>query len=147
MDASRWTCCGLSFEQKQPVGNLKKLLLSSLLLLALVPAYAEDPAVQIIGPFGTLNNRDNSAAIPDNMAQDLLNVDITPGGKSFKKRRGYGQAFATTITTSPIHGTYEFYDTSGNDITLAFNDTYLTASVNGASPTVVYSTGDRKSVV
>lgn len=124
-----------------PVFFLKKALLPFLFVSFLGGAYAEDPAQLIIGPFGTLNNRDNSAAISDNMAQDLLNVDISPGGKSFKKRKGYGQAFATTVTTSAIHGTFEFYDTSGNDITLAFNDTYLTSSVNGAAPTIVFSTG------
>lgn len=121
--------------------NLKKLFFLSFFLIPIVFVRADDPAQQIIGPFGTLNNRDNSAAIGDNMAQDLLNVDITPGGKSFKKRRGYGQAFATTVTTSAIHGTYEFYDSAGNDVTLAFNDFYLTSSINGASPTVISSTG------
>lgn len=120
---------------------MKKLLLSVILFGSLGLIHADDPSQQVIGPFGTLNNRDNSAAIADNMSQDLLNVDITPGGKSFKKRKGYGQAFALTVATSPVHGTYEFFDSNGNDIALAANDTYLMASIAGASPTVLFSNG------
>lgn len=93
-----------------------------------------------IGPFGGLNDADNSLIIPSNMAQSLLNVDVTPGGKSIKKRKGYAQSFATLFTTSPVHGTYSFYDASGNDVVLAFNDKYLTASVAGGTATSIMST-------
>lgn len=101
--------------------------------------FAQD--TQVIGPFDCgLNNTDNSASIPANCAQDLLNVDLSLGGRSVKKREGYGLAYALGITTSPPHGIYDFYDLSGNDIALAFNDVYMTAVVNGGSPTVLSST-------
>lgn len=128
-------------QQDQPVRLLKKLLISLFLICSSALIYADDQTEQIIGPFGTLNNRDTSATIADTQAQDLLNVDLTPGGKSFKKRKGYGQAFATAVTTSPIHGTYDFFDSNGNDIALAFNDTYLTTSISGASPVSLFSNG------
>lgn len=79
--------------------------------------------------------------IPANKAQDLLNVDVTPGGKSVKKRRGYGLSATLAITTSAVHGIYNFFDGSGNNIDLYFNDTRLSASINGGSPSVVNSTG------
>lgn len=128
-------------QQNQPIRLLKKLLLSLLLVCSSALIYADDPTEQIIGPFGTLNNRDTSATIADSQSQDLLNVDLTPGGKSFKKRKGYGQSFATAITSSPIHGTYDFFDSNGNDIALAFNDVYLTASISGASPVSLFTNG------
>lgn len=111
------------------------------LLAALLssPLCAEDVSRGVIGPFGGLNNSDSAIIIPANAAQDLLNVDITPGGKSVKKRKGYAQSFATAITTSAVHGTYAFYDSSGNDVVLAFNDTRLAASVAGASPSTIMS--------
>jgi hypothetical protein len=43
----------------------------------------------------------------------LLNVDVTPGGRSVKKRRGYGLSATLAVTTSPVHGIYDFYDASG----------------------------------
>lgn len=120
---------------------MKKLLLFLTIIYSSALIYADDAAEQVIGPFGTLNNRDTSATIADFQAQDLLNVDLTPGGKSFKKRKGYGQAFATAITTSPIHGTYDFFDSNGNDIALVFNDSYLTASISGANPGSLFTNG------
>lgn len=96
---------------------------------------------QSIGPFLGINNTDNPAVIPASNAQDLLNVDLSLGGKSIFKRSGYGLAYALTIATSPVHGVYDFYDSAGNEISLAFNDAYLTSSISGASPTVIFSTG------
>lgn len=75
------------------------------------------------------------------MAQDLLNVEVTPGGKSVRKRKGLGLAYTLPISTSPVHGIYSFYDSSGNDVSLFFNDSYLTSSVSGGSLTTLFSTG------
>lgn len=101
----------------------------------------EDWQPQVIGPFGTLNNSDNSYAIPSTSAQDLLNIDLLPEGKSFKKRDGYSTAFTLAITTAATHGVYKFFDSSGNEVALFFNDTRITSSVNGGAATVIYSTG------
>lgn len=116
---------------------IKKLII---VLFLTSPAFGIEK--QIIGPFdGGLNNQDNSSTIGENQAQDLLNVDLSLGGKSVKKREGYGLAYALTYTTSATHGIYDFYDNSGNDIALAFHDVYMTSVVNGGSATVLMSTG------
>lgn len=120
------------------IRSLSKYLLAVFLSF---PVFAEDWIPQVIGPFGTLNNRDSSYAIGADKAQDLLNVNITEGGKSVVKRKGYGTAFTLSVTTSPVHGVYTFFDSNGNTIDLYFNDTRMSASVSGASPTVVFSTG------
>ncbi len=96
---------------------------------------------QAIGPFSGLNNADNPATIPADKAQDLLNVDLSLGGRSVKKREGYGLAYALSITTSPVHGVYEFFDASGNDVALSFNDSRMTSSINGGAISVLFSSG------
>lgn len=103
-------------------------------------APCEDRLFQGIGPFGGINNTDNPLVIGENQAQNLLNVDITPGGKSVKKRSGYGLAYSLSHTTSTAHGTHFFYNSSGNDVALFFNDRDVSASVNGGQPTVLTST-------
>ena len=120
---------------------MKKLLLLSLTLLSLSFARAEDWLPQAIGPFLGLNNRDNSYAIPAANASDLLNVNVTPGGKSVYKRKGYAAAFTLAIATSAVHGIYTFFDSGGNTVDLYANDTRLNASVSGAQPTVLFSNG------
>lgn len=124
------------------MGSLKSLSLSVIAAAILcAPALAADTVDQTIGPFGTVNNYDNAYTIPANKAQDALNVDVTPGGKSVKKRAGFAQAFALTVTTSPVHGVHFFYDSNGNDVALFFNDCHMTSSVNGGSTAVLFSTG------
>jgi hypothetical protein len=125
------------------MGSFKSLSLKLVALVALlsVPALAADTVDQTIGPFGTVNNYDNPYVIGADKAQDALNVDVTPGGKSVKKRAGFAQAFALTVTTSAVHGVYYFYDLSGNDIALFFNDRYMTSSINGGTSSVLFSTG------
>ena len=119
---------------------MKKLLLIGALFLGLGIAKAADEVPLVVGPFGTLNNYDSSLAIPSSKAQDLLNVELAPGGASVKKRRGYEVGYTLTITTSPTHGTYRFYDINSNEVMLFFNDRYMSVSINGANPTVLSST-------
>jgi hypothetical protein len=117
---------------------VKKLLLA--LTLFAFPCYAEDFALQAIGPFSTLNNTDNPLILPADKAADLLNCDITPNGKSVKKRRGYAQAFALTFSSWPVHGVYNFYESGGSDVSLFFHSRQITSSIGGGSATVLYST-------
>lgn len=121
-----------------------KLAALALFLAASQPFFchlaAEDSIPQTIGPFSGLNNTDSSLVIPSGAAQDLLNVDITPGGKSFKKRKGYATAYTLGISTSPVHGVHNFYDSNGSIVELFGNDRRLTGSVNGGSPSVIIST-------
>lgn len=108
------------------------------------PAFAgEDWQAQPIGPFSGLNNRDNSFAIPAGNAQDLLNVNITPGGKSFYKRKGYGTSYTEPVSTSATHGVYTFFDANGNTVDLYSNDTYLVSLINGLTSTTLLTTAPR----
>jgi len=109
--------------------------------LACTCLFAVDYGVHTIGPYGTLNDVDNPLVIPSNKAQDLLNVDLSPDGKMVKKRKGYASVFSLTHSTSALHGLYNFYNTGGNDVSLFFHDNEMAASVNGASETVLFTTG------
>lgn len=122
------------------MGNIKKL---SLGLILLFPScvWSEEVAQQIVGPFGTLNNADSPFIIPSDMAQDLLNVDLSPGGRSILKRKGYATAFTLGVSSAAVHGVYNFYDASGNEVALFFNDRYISASINGLAPTVLLGSG------
>lgn len=121
---------------------IKKALL--LLTLAVPVLAVEDSTpVQMISPFGTLNNQDDPMVLPDNTAQDLLNVEITDQGRSVRKRRGLGLAYTLPVTTSPVHGIYSFYNTAGNDVSLFFNDHHMTSSVNGTALVTLFSTGTK----
>lgn len=116
------------------------LILPVALALATIAAYGEVKQ-QVIGPFGTLNNTDNSYTIPSDRSPDLLNVDLSPGGKSVKKRSGYGIAFTLSNSTSPVKYVYNFFNSAGSSVDLYFNDTNMEASISGASPSVIFSTG------
>lgn len=98
---------------------------------------ADDLSYLPITPYGTLNNTDNSLIIPNTKAQDLLNVNIAPGGASVKKRDGYDIVYALSVPTSPVHGVHYFYDSGGNDVALFFNDNRVSASIGGASVATV----------
>ncbi len=118
---------------------MKKLLLAGLLAFGSLAYAAETP--NVIGPFLGVNNTDNPATIPAPNAQDALNVDLSLGGRSVKKREGYGLQATLAITTSPVHGVYRFFDGTGNDVALFFNDTRMTSSINGGTPAVIFSNG------
>lgn len=117
---------------------MKKFLFIPLLFLSPLSRALD---VQVIGPFSGLNNTDNSTTIPNEKAQDLLNVDLSLGGRSIKKREGYGLAYALTTATSPVHGVYDFYDSNGNDVAISFNEYRMTSVINGGSATVLMTTG------
>ena len=87
--------------------------------------------MQPIGPFGGLNTNISQEAIDSNQSPDLLNVDISLGGKSVKKRQGYGVDTTLSISTRAVHNLYKFFDSSGNEVRLAFNDIQVNSSVNG----------------
>jgi len=116
---------------------VKKLLLFALLALPNICLADQE----VIGPFGGLNNTDNSFIIPANQSQDLLNVDLSDGAKSIKKRKGYATAFTLSNTVSPLHGIYTFYDSNGATVDLFFNGQNMNVSVSGTTPVVYFSTG------
>lgn len=112
---------------------IKKLALIGLTLLFPSLLLAESEQTQVIGPFGTLNTTDSPAILGANQAQDMLNVDISPGGKSVRKREGFALDTTFTTSTGPVHGAYKFFDSSGNEVRLVGQDDGLRASVSGAA--------------
>jgi hypothetical protein len=121
---------------------LKKRLLIASLFLGLVNfSKADDIIYQSIGPYGGLNNTDSPIVIPANKAQDLLNVEVSLTGKSVLKRKGYALFSNLSITTSPVHGVHNFFDSSGNSVDLYFNDSRMSSSIGGGAVAVIFSTG------
>jgi hypothetical protein len=115
---------------------VKAVLKSAFCLFALSGLlYADQIA---ISQFKGLNNNENSLIIDPSEAQDLLNIDVTPGGKSFKKRSGYG-VFKALGTGQAIHGGYHFFDSTGNDVQVWGSSTSLYGIVASASPTQLVS--------
>lgn len=106
---------------------IKKILLS---LLLFSPVFGDQVAVS---KFGTLNNNNSPPTISPEMAQDLLNVDITPGGLSVKKRMGYG-VYKALATGQAMHGGYHAFDSSGNDYQLWGSSTSLFGIVSDGTP-------------
>lgn len=122
---------------------LKKLIFAfNLVALGTVLCRADDVLqLQPVGPFGGLNTNISQEAIDATQSPDLLNVDIALGGKSVKKRQGYGIDTTLTIATSAVHNLYKFFDSSGNEVRLAFNDQKVNSSINGAAWSVILTTG------
>lgn len=87
-----------------------------------------------INQFSGLDSQDPPNALQPNQSQDLLNVRLQPGGRSVKKRDGYG-LFQTlnAISTATVHGGYHFQKATGSDVQLWGSDTGLYASVSDAS--------------
>lgn len=102
---------------------------------------AEDYQVFPCGPFGTLNNTDNPIMVPNTMAQDLLNVEISKDGRYVKKREGYSVSNTLAVTGSAVHGIYNFKNLAGQNVSLFFNDDNISASVNDGATTIIYSSG------
>lgn len=113
-----------------------KLIVGPLIALFASPIFADQVAVS---SFKYLNSNENSVIIDPSEAQDLLNVDITPGGKSIKKRPGYG-LYKTVFTPSAgIHGGYHFFDSTGNDVQIWGSSVSLKGIVADATPTTLVS--------
>lgn len=114
----------------------KTVVISLLLCLGGPFLFADQIAVS---SFKYLNSNENSTIIDPAEAQDLLNVDITPSGKSVKKRLGYG-LYKTVFTPSiGVHGGYHFFDSAGNDVQLWGSSVSLKGIVADATPNTIVS--------
>lgn len=110
---------------------LKSVFLASLLsILGGLNLQADQIAVN---SFKYLNSNENPTIIDSAEAQDLLNVDITPGGKSVKKRAGYG-LYKRFNDSTGMHGGYHAFDATGNDYQLWGSSTALFGIVADATP-------------
>lgn len=114
--------------------NLQGLVLG-LFALGLTPLHAEQIG---ISGFKYLNKNDNSMTLDAEQAQDLLNVDIRPNGKSVKKREGYG-LYKDLVTSQGVHGGHHFFDTSGNDVQIWGSSTSLFGIVGDGAATQLVS--------
>lgn len=76
--------------------------------------YADQIAVS---DFKYLNSNQNSTIIDPAAAQDLLNVNVSPGGKSVLKRQGYG-VYKTLTPSTGLHGGYHAFTATGSDYQL-----------------------------
>lgn len=112
---------------------IKKLLIA--LFVSCAPLWADQVAVS---QFGLLNNNSPATALDSKQAQDLLNVDVTPGGLSVKKRSGYG-LYKALSTGQAMHGGFHAFDSSGNDYQLWGSSTSLYAIVQDATPVQLIS--------
>lgn len=115
---------------------LNKGFLAALLIFGVASASCAEEAR--ISSFGLLNSNEAPPIIGPQQAQDLLNIDVTPDGKSVKKRSGYG-TYKTLGSGLPIRGGYHFYDSSGNDVQLWGSGTNLYGIVADGTPTVLVS--------
>lgn len=95
--------------------------------------------------FRGLNNNESSVIIDPSYAQDLLNVDVTPGGQSIKKRSGYG-LYKSLQTNKPLHGGIHFFDSSGNDVQVWGSSTSLYGIISDATPTQLISSATLNSI-
>lgn len=109
--------------------------LFALILLTSV-CYAETIGVT---SFKYVNTNENSTIINPTEAQDLLNIDITPGGKSFKKRAGYGLYKTVLSTSTGMHGGFHGYDSTGNDIQIWASSVAVLGIVADATPATIVS--------
>jgi hypothetical protein len=101
-------------------------------LLATRFAFANDIVVDNFS--GGLDTLDSPAAIQSNFAQDLLNVNIQPGGSAVYKRDGYAlYQVLPGGNTQGVHGGFHFQQSGGNDVQIWGSSTTLYASVADAS--------------
>jgi hypothetical protein len=113
------------------------LIKKALALLLLASACFADQVA--VSDFKYLNSNENSIIIDPAEAQDLLNVDITPGGKSVKKRSGYGLYKTVFSAGTGVHGGFHGFDSSGNDIQIWGSSTSVKGIVGDATPTTIVS--------
>lgn len=114
---------------------LKSALVALSLLLPSI-ALAEQVA---ISSFKYLNSNDNSVTLDPSDASDLLNVNISPSGKSVSKRQGYGLYKTAFSASSGVHGGYHSFDSFGNDVQLWASSVSVVAIVADGTPATVVS--------
>lgn len=112
---------------------IKKVLIA---LLVASACYADEIGVN---QFKYVNTNENSTIIDPYEAQDLLNVDITPGGKSVKKRAGYGLYKTPFTESSGIHGGFHGFDSTGNDVQIWGSSRSIMGIVADATPVTIVS--------
>ncbi len=105
-----------------------------LALLCATAAFCEQVGVS---EFSGLNNNESPLIIGISQASDLQNVDVTPGGKSVKKRPGFG--VYKDIDVGGVHGGHHFFDSTGNDVQVWGSSKSLTGIVSDGAPTVLVS--------
>ncbi len=116
---------------------IKRVILTSLFsILGGSFLFAEQIAVS---DFKYLNSNDNSTIIDPVEAQDLLNVDISPSGKSVKKRPGFGLYKNVFATSSGVHGGYHFFDATGNDVQIWGSSVSVKTVVADGTPNTIVS--------
>lgn len=113
---------------------MKRLILIVALLPGLVRA---DEIVQ--NQYFGLNDNTTPSVINDSESQDLLNVDVSISGNSFKKRSGYGLYKNVSTPATSVHGGHHFFDTTGNDVQVWGSSTSLYGIVAGGTPTQLVS--------
>lgn len=116
---------------------MRKLLLSFALLVAVGSSAFSDQTT--INSFKYLNSNDSSVIIDPAEAQDLLNVDISPSGRSVKKRPGYSLSKAAFSTSSGVHGGFHSFDVAGNNIQIWASSVSVVGIVNGGTPSTIVS--------
>lgn len=115
----------------------KAIFLTSILSI-LGANYSFGDQIAVSNFKGGINNNNNPLTINNDTAQDLLNVDITPGGLSVKKRDGYG-LYKALSTTQAMHGGFHAFDSTGNDYQLWGSSRSLFGIVAGGTPTTLVS--------
>lgn len=113
---------------------MKKLILLGGFLLP-AALFADQIA---LSQFSGLNNNQSSNIIDDNQAQDLLNVDLTPNGKSVKKRPGFG-LYKSLGSGQPVRGAYHFYNSGSSDVQLWGSSTSLYGITSDGAPAQIVS--------
>lgn len=114
---------------------LKKLTMITFLIFLISKVTQAAGEIDVNNFSAGLDTLDNPAEIDPSASQDLLNVNLQPGGGAVFKREGYGlfQTLPVSCSTCAVHGGYHFQQVGGNDVQLWGNDTELAASVNDAT--------------
>lgn len=116
---------------------MKRCLLSAVLLTTLIGSAFSDQTT--ISSFKYLDSNDNSVVLNPSEASDLLNVDISPSGRSVKKRPGYGFYKTAFATSTGLHGGFHSFDISGNNVQLWASSVTVVGIVNGGTPNIIVS--------
>lgn len=116
---------------------LKLVILTSLVSILGVSFLFSDQVA--LSEFGYLNSNTNSTIIDQKEAQDLLNVNVSPGGKSVLKRQGYGLYKTVFSPSAGLHGGFHAYDGTGNDVQIWASSTSVKGIVADGTPNTIVS--------